>query len=177
MSSAFSSDTWSAVRPESWSAMRPESVASDFLLRFWDGVLPVDPIKIARAAGVKVYGRGGKGDKWVNYSGYFRWVDGHPTIEFNETEPAVRQRFTISHELGHFALDHHDAPRDSGDFPSSGDPKERAANRFAAELLMPSQAVQEIFLSGAFSSSDALAMRFGVSKAAIGYRLQNLGLI
>lgn len=167
-----------AYLPETWSAARPEAVASEFLLEYWDGVLPVDPIKIARAAGVRVFARGGPGDPEFSYSGLYTPSTGAGhTIQFNESEPVVRQRFTVAHELGHFALGHGPSPRDAGDFASSGDPRERAANKFAAELLMPAQAVREIFLSGAYGSAEALAMKFGVSKVAMGFRLQNLGLL
>lgn len=159
------------------SRTRPESLASKFLRLYWDGSLPVDPVRIAQAAGVVVYGRGGPTDPHYEFSGFYRRFNGQPSIEFNITEAPVRQRFTIAHELGHFALGHEDSPRDSGDFQSSGDPRERQANQFAAELLMPANEVRNMFLSGVMGSTERLASAFGVSKAALGYRLINLGLV
>jgi len=162
---------------DAYGRTRPESLASKFLRFYWDGSLPVDPVRIAQAAGVVVYGRGGLEDPHYKYSGYYKRFNGQPSIEFNITEAPVRQRFTIAHELGHFALGHEDSPRDAGDFQSSRDPSERQANQFAAELLMPADEVKNMFMSGVMGSTDRLASVFGVSKAALGYRLINLGLV
>lgn len=154
-----------------------EGAARELLSRCWDRQLPIDPVKIATVAGVQVYGRGGWGDVYYPYSGYYKRFNGVPSIEYNVSEAPVRQRFTVAHELGHFALGHNDAPRDSGNFQSSGDPRERQANRFAAELLMPSSLVKQYYQNGVASSVEALANIFGVSKDAMGYRLINLGLL
>lgn len=153
-----------------------EGAAQELLSRCWDRQLPIDPVKIATAVGVLVYGRGGWDDLNYPYSGYYRKYDGVPSIEYNVSEPPVRQRFTVAHELGHFALGHEDAPRDAGNFQSSGDPRERQANKFAAELLMPASLVIHYYQSGVANSVEALANMFGVSKDAMGYRLINLGL-
>ncbi|MEW7849528.1 ImmA/IrrE family metallo-endopeptidase [Massilia aurea] len=154
-----------------------EGAARELLSRYWDGQLPIDPVKIATIAGISVYGRGGWDDMDYSYSGYYKTLNGRPSIEYNVSEPPVRQRFTVAHELGHFALGHEDAPRDTGNFQSSGDQRERQANRFAAELLMPSSLVTQYFQNGVASSIEALANIFGVSKDAMGYRLINLGLL
>lgn len=82
-----------------------------------------------------------------------------------------RQRFTVAHEIGHFALGHAAAPRlhetPAGAATSSGeaasaepprvidlshhyrpqretDPQERAANAFAAELLTPAAGARQV---------------------------------
>ena len=49
---------------------------------------------------------------------------------------------------------------------------EREANVFAAELLMPEDAVRTAFARG-----EVLASRLGVSEEAIGWRLYNFGLV
>ncbi|GAB2857162.1 hypothetical protein GCM10027277_26960 [Pseudoduganella ginsengisoli] len=154
-----------------------EGAARELLSRYWDGLLPIDPVKIATQAGIAVYGRGGWGDFDYPYSGYYRIFNGMPSIEYNVSEAPVRQRFTVAHELGHFALGHQDAPRDAGNFQSSGDYRERQANKFAAELLMPGSLVARHYQQGAASSVEALANMFGVSRDAMGYRLINLGLL
>jgi Zn-dependent peptidase ImmA (M78 family) len=154
-----------------------EGAARELLSRHWDRELPIDPVKIATVAGIFVYGRGGWGDPNYPYSGYYRIYDGQPSIEYNVSEPPVRQRFTVAHELGHFALGHEDAPRDAGNFQSSGDVRERQANKFAAELLMPASLVTHYYQNGVANSIEALANIFGVSKDAMGYRLINLGLL
>jgi Zn-dependent peptidase ImmA (M78 family) len=154
-----------------------EGAARELLSQFWDRQLPIDPVKIASAAGISVYGRGGWSDPNYTYSGYYRMLDGQPTIEYNVTEPPVRQRFTVAHEIGHFALDHQDSPRDTGNFQSSGDVREQQANRFAAELLMPASLVTHYYNSGLASNVEGLANIFGVSRDAMGYRLINLRLL
>ncbi|WP_195763537.1 ImmA/IrrE family metallo-endopeptidase [Duganella guangzhouensis] len=154
-----------------------ESAARELLARYWDGQLPIDPVKIATSAGISVYGRGGWGDQAYPYSGYYRMFNGVPSIEYNVSEVPVRQRFTVAHELGHYALGHKDAPRDSGNFQSSGDFRERQANRFAAELLMPASLVIKYYQNDYAASVGALASMFGVSRDAMGYRLKNLGLL
>ncbi|MBC3911585.1 ImmA/IrrE family metallo-endopeptidase [Undibacterium sp. NL8W] len=156
--------------------MGEEGAARELLNRYWDRRLPIDPVKIATAAGISVYGRGGWGEDYP-YSGYYRIFNGIQSIEYNVSEAPVRQRFTVAHELGHFALGHEDAPRDVGNFQSSRDFRELQANKFAAELLMPASLVREHYLNGKAGSVEALANIFGVSKDAMGYRLINLRLI
>jgi Zn-dependent peptidase ImmA (M78 family) len=154
-----------------------EGAAREMISHFWDRQLPIDPVKIASAAGISVYGRGGWDDFNYPFSGYYKKLNGQPSIEYNVTEPPVRQRFTVAHEIGHFALGHEDAPRDSGNFQSSGDVREQQANKFAAELLMPASLVTQYYHSGVANSVEALASIFGVSKDAMGYRLINLRLM
>jgi Zn-dependent peptidase ImmA (M78 family) len=108
-------------------------------------------------------------------------------IVVNSRHHPHRQRFTISHELGHHALHasylraniHVDKAvlrRDS--LSAEGvEVKEIEANAFAAELLMPRK------LMSSFSNLDladdralrVVAKQFGVSQAAFTYRLMNLG--
>ncbi len=54
------------------------------------------------------------------------------------------------------------------------DPEERYANRFAAALLMPEELVRQEHRRGL--GRVGLALRFGVSEEAMGYRLLTLGL-
>jgi Zn-dependent peptidase ImmA (M78 family)/DNA-binding XRE family transcriptional regulator len=98
-------------------------------------------------------------------------------IGVNSTHSTVRQRFSMAHELGHHLLRHADRFHldvDGGVPPDYDYPSERAANEFAAELLMPRR-----FLAPAFDrdpNAASLAKRFDVSAMAMGYRLVNLGL-
>ena len=84
-------------------------------------------------------------------------------------------------QLGHFLLDHHERFHiDLGRGDSDGTPpgydwqSERAANDFAAELLMPARMIYERY-DGSRSTAE-LADDFRVSQLAMGYRLANLGL-
>lgn len=94
----------------------------------------------------------------------------------------VRQRFTMAHELGHFALGHlvdqtaefRDAPSDF--YSDVSDPKEVAANKVAAQLLMPEIMVRFVIEQKLITSLPQLANVFGVSQSAMGYRLKALSI-
>jgi Zn-dependent peptidase ImmA (M78 family) len=149
--------------------------AIDLLDQLWDGSLPIRPEQIAHQMRVALVGRGGSVDFNYPYSGFFTYQNGHPTIEYNVTDPLVRRRFTVAHELGHYILGHQHAPRDTSDFSRSRSPIEVQANQFAAELLMPAQVVRTMALSGR-ATVDQLAETFAVSRQAMEYRLANLSL-
>jgi Zn-dependent peptidase ImmA (M78 family) len=97
-------------------------------------------------------------------------------IVLNAAEPPTRQRFTLAHELGHWVcqvLEGHTAPvfcRDTDLAPDANRALEREANVFAAELLMPEEAVR------AAAGDETIAARFAVSREAIAWRLFSFGL-
>jgi Zn-dependent peptidase ImmA (M78 family)/DNA-binding XRE family transcriptional regulator len=104
-----------------------------------------------------------------------------PVIGINEYHHPVRQRFSIAHELGHVMLRHIDSFHvDLGGSVEDGEPPgynwrhERAANDFAANLLMPGTMVKRAFVKAPAVTS--LAARFEVSELAMGFRLRSLGL-
>jgi Zn-dependent peptidase ImmA (M78 family) len=151
----------------------PARVAQSFLERYWNKQLPVDPVAIAQAAGVRVFMNPDMG----RYAGWFYDHEGVPTIEYNGKDPLVRQRFTIAHELGHFAMAHGARPRDAAEAFSLAnyDPVETDANKFAAELLMPSAVVNGMIRTHDITNLDVLAAMFNTSGVAMKYRLKNLG--
>lgn len=137
---------------------------------------PVDVGAVARELGVAVFPRPFPDA----LSALFARHGDRAMIGVNSSHAAVRQRFSIAHECGHFVL-HHDSqhvielePQSAGDPPGYDWQKERAANTFAAELLMPADWVQAD--SKAFSVSR-LATRYKVSEAAMAYRMANLRLV
>ncbi|MCG1041698.1 ImmA/IrrE family metallo-endopeptidase [Mycetohabitans sp. B8] len=99
-----------------------------------------------------------------------------PVIEFNASEPALRQRFTIAHELGHFALNHGPRFRDSTENFSlaNDDLIEAEANKFAAELLMPAAVVNGLISKYDITDLDRLTGMFKTSTVAMKYCLKNL---
>jgi Zn-dependent peptidase ImmA (M78 family)/DNA-binding XRE family transcriptional regulator len=135
---------------------------------------PVDVHRLAELCGVLVLTR-----RFPEaLSGLILKVDdGGAIVGINSEQAWVRQRFSVGHELGHHLLNH--ADRFHIDVADSAPPdhdyaSERAANEFAAELLMPRR-----FITTAFDdepSPGLLAKRFEVSELAMGYRLVNLGL-
>jgi Zn-dependent peptidase ImmA (M78 family) len=96
-------------------------------------------------------------------------------------EPRVRQRFTLAHELGHWVCqvrEGHDAPvfcRAADLAPGADRLREREANVFAAELLMPEPAVRVEWPRAA--SATELAGWFGVSEEAMRWRLYSFELV
>lgn len=117
-----------------------------------------------------------------------------------------RKHFTIAHELGHYFLAHQLKQNtfycSKNEIVEEGawkDPIEQEANHFASCLLMPEEKVKNAFL-GMLSRSrkatikdflhikndwtfgiwvpirDELTKRYGVSEAALRYRLQQLKL-
>ncbi len=147
--------------------------ASDVLKAHWDGLLPVDPLAIARAMGIRVERSA------LDHSGHYSFNNGEPLIQFNGDEPVVRQRFTLAHEIGHHVHGDLDAPRDTSEQfnAKARDPREVAANRFAAALLMPEALVRHMVLEQRVTDLFALAKAFGVSTAAMEFRLKHIGLL
>lgn len=98
-------------------------------------------------------------------------------IGVNARHAEVRQRFSTAHELGHHLLGHADRFHidvADGQQPGYDYRSERAANDFAAELLMPRRILAREFKLD--DRTPALAHAFNVSEIAMGYRILNLGL-
>jgi len=105
-------------------------------------------------------------------------------IWVNPDHAETRRRFSTAHELGHHVLRHADriyvefggdlAPGASGDHPGYDWRAEKAANEFAANLLMPAVMVRKEYEHT--SDLKRLAKVFHVSPAAMSIRLTNLQL-
>jgi len=110
-------------------------------------------------------------------SGASKWSGGRWLILINDDEPLVRQRFSLAHELLH-VINH---PYNDFLYPFSRKEDaflatEQIADYFAACLLMPKMWVKRACYKET-QNSRALAQRFGVSQAAMKYRLTSLGII
>lgn len=100
--------------------------------------------------------------------------DGHYIIVINPDLPKPRRLFTLAHELGHFLMHRFYQPaffctRLNG---QAFDPKERQANVFAAELLMPLDRIRQFARMGITLKNAARCI--GVSEAALQYRIKDL---
>lgn len=109
-------------------------------------------------------------------SGFSEWSRSRWVIALNQDDHPTRQRFTLAHELKHVL----DNPFIEVLYPGrDGKPSDRRAEAicdyFAACLLMPRPAVKLAWGLGHQRVSD-LAGHFGVSRAAMGLRLYQLGL-
>ncbi|MFA7284847.1 MAG: ImmA/IrrE family metallo-endopeptidase [Candidatus Absconditabacterales bacterium] len=117
-------------------------------------------------------------------SGVVQEKDGKYYVYVNAKDSDGRKRFTIAHELGHIVLGHVPTGGILKDNLKFRDPthnytdeekkQEVEANDFAANLLMPSEAVQKNF--SLFDTISELAKFFNVSEQAMRFRLDNLGL-
>lgn len=168
--------------PKSQAIQTARSILSKF-----DYTTPVDVEAIAVQHAVRVV----REDFEDSVSGVLVIKDNQGIIGVNTNHHPNRQRFTIAHELGHYLLH----PGESGVFmdrspvffrdsssSEGGDQREREANAFAAELLMPREDLTEL-LEGrhidAFNevSVRRLSARFGVSAQALTIRLTTLGFV
>jgi Zn-dependent peptidase ImmA (M78 family) len=148
--------------------------------------LPINIERMIRLHGIKL-------DKNANLekevSGEIRKLSEEEyKISVNAKEHYYRQRFTMAHELGHFLL-HKDQIGDGvNDSPSYrvvqiGDLKndnihqeqETEANVFAANLLMPKEALEH-YLKEERKSLREMSSIFQVSVKALEIRIRNLGL-
>lgn len=143
--------------------------------------LPIDVFRVATTLGVRLVPR--PDESLGNTVGRVTLDDGHgAVIEYRASDPSVRQRFTIAHELGHLVLGHVNPGRpcmqdEAGAFSrSTRDVVEAAANRFAMELLMPADTVEYLIERARMRPTLAnMAAVLEVSEAAMHYRLKHLG--
>jgi Zn-dependent peptidase ImmA (M78 family) len=119
----------------------------------------------------------------LSESGSIELTDDGPLIMVKGTEVSERKRFTVAHEIGHFALGHLTPGKPkfrdfTGNFSSQvSNSEERSANAFAAEMLMPERMIKFIVSEDGITSIEDLARMFGVSQVAMKYRLSNIGLV
>jgi Zn-dependent peptidase ImmA (M78 family) len=148
---------------------------------------PVPVRQIARGLGARIYQEEQEG----NISGFIYRSGSETVIGVNTRQASVRQRFTIAHECGHLVL--HDlnelhVDRDfvirlRSNLSSLGlDKDEMEANRFAAELLMPTRLLKGDLEGVSLDLTDdnmfrSLAKRYGVSVQALTIRLTGLGYL
>lgn len=127
-------------------------------------------------------------------SGFF---DNKETIHVNVLENENRQRFTIAHELGHALFEHGPSKRtETSKYSPEELKKERIANQFAADILMPRKLVEKVLeyikenttigQKDSINNSSIEAARrniiseaarlMSVSEISLTYRIKNLGI-
>ena len=121
------------------------------------------------------------------------------TIYINKFEKNERQRFTLAHEIGHYVLEHaskNKLPRKKKENYNDNEIlKEREANQFAANLLMPRKILIMIMKKYLDENGvnkegnlklnnlefkkllEYISEKMKVSVSAIKYRLDNLNII
>lgn len=155
-----------------------ERDAARLLRAAWStGRVPVDPVAIAQDLGLQVLEA--KLDE--NTLGALVKEPGRePMILLNQNDGQNRRRFTCAHELGHYVR----RSQESDEYASvdlrnhisatGEDPEEIYANEFAACLLMPEEEVRWFHDLG--MDDLEMALNFKVSRQAMQFRLDNLGL-
>jgi hypothetical protein len=145
------------------------------LIDHFQNEAPVDVLGLAGALGLNVWeddlpeGISGKLFRDSDNGG-----DSGYSILVNSPEPPVRKRFTTAHEIAHFIL-HRDLI-DSGIEDDAlyrsrlTNAMEAAANRLAADILMPYRLIRELQRAG-FSEIPDLANKLQVSQHALSIRL------
>lgn len=151
-------------------------ILSDYTVTY-----PVDVVGAANAIGVRVLfdelpdGISGK---------IQRDERGKYYIVANRSEPEVRQRFTIAHELGHYIYHRSLIGDGIADSPAYRAPDETVyertalerihetqANQFAANLLMPRKLIRQAEQGHPGATPQRLAQLFNVSEDAMRIRV------
>ncbi len=104
------------------------------------------------------------------FSGWASLDTDRPVIIVSSNVPGDRMRFSVAHEIGHLIM--HSAPR------GTMIAMEKEADAFAAEFLMPEEAIrQELTQPVTLTSVAQLKPKWGVSMQALIYRAHNLRII
>lgn len=162
-------------------------LAEETLSNYWDiDTFPVDPVRIAKMAGIEVYDAQLGEDTW----GMLVGGDNTATMYLDKDQPLNRKRFSAAHELGHYmthtaAVDelssYNVAPipvgkgyADKRSEAGKGNLFEVIANEFAGALLMPEKTLRNLVKRG--ESNIDIAAFFRVSVDAVAYRRRILGI-
>lgn len=149
--------------------------------------IPIDPLKVAKALGIKVMNAVfSEQDK----SGVVVKRGDNLSILLNSNESPARKRFTIAHEIGHSILhmkiegdcdfideEENFRTKDTSESNKWTDDKRREweANIFASALLMNEELIKKKWKE--YKDSNMLAWLFQVSPQAMIVRLTQIGLL
>jgi hypothetical protein len=157
---------------------RAHALRERYRARFGGPELPVPVESIAE----DLLGLTIRDDAGLAVSGMLIPAERRIVLSAAERDYPGRRRFTIAHELGHWichvAGAREAAPvycRASDVEPGAGRALEREANIFAAELLMPEDAVRRAWTQA--GSAHELAAALAVSPLAVRWRLFSFGLL
>ncbi len=105
-----------------------------------------------------------------NIDAFSCWRNETPYVYLNTQKTAERSRFDLAHELGHIILHRHGA--------ATGREAEREADEFASYFLIPPKDLAaSVGRVRSFNQIVQLKRRWGVSAAALCYRLNRDGYI
>jgi len=149
---------------------RDASIAARVVRQHWAlGEQPIsNMIKLLESKGVRVFSLA---ENTKNVDAFSCWRNGIPYVFLNTFKSAEHSRFDAAHELGHLMLHKHGGPQ-------QGKEAEVEANNFASSFLMPrSDVVSRLPHVRSLDKLVTAKKRWGVSVAALAYRLHKLGIL
>lgn len=125
-------------------------------------------VKLLETKGVRVFSLA---ENTKNVDAFSCWRNDEPYVFLNTFKSTERSRFDAAHELGHLVLHKHGGAK-------QGRSAEHEAHLFAASFLMPKDDVLAA-IPFVISLDQIIRMksRWGVSAAALAYRLHKLNLL
>ncbi len=106
--------------------------------------------------------------------GVTRWIDGHPVIQLSGRGKSDTEFwFSLMHEVHHVLNDPHEDLLMQGPATAANDPREVAANRFAADAIVPPLYFLRLSTLHSFDSIQALADELGIAPGLIVGRLHH----
>ena len=149
----------------------PEAAASA-LRRYWGlGELPIkNMIHVLESKGVRVFSLAINAQEVDAFS---LWREDQPFVFLNTRKSSERSRFDCGHELGHLVIHRHGEQK----LIDGSQTIEREADAFSSAFLMPRASVLGYApRTPALENLIQLKKIWGVSVAALNYRLHHLGL-
>jgi len=149
---------------------RDPAAAARALRQHWGlGERPIGHfIKLLESKGIRIFSLA---ENTKNIDAFSYWRNEEPYIFLNTFKTTERSRFDAAHELGHLVLHKHGGS-------NQGSKAEEQANEFASSFLMPRADVfAQIPRVLNIDQIIAAKKRWGVSAAALVYRLHKLGII
>ncbi|MEG2071382.1 MAG: ImmA/IrrE family metallo-endopeptidase [Bacteroidales bacterium] len=136
--------------------------------------LPIKVSRICNQFGLKIinYDKGAEAIKYLQYEDICKESDGfifNDTIFYNNHCTIQRQRFTISHELGHYLLHGGKGFYNRQPFPNTI-PFEQEANVLASRLLAPSCVLWGVGVT----KPEEIALLCDISLEAAQYRMNHM---
>lgn len=147
----------------------PEAAAQVVRANWGLGEQPISSmIKLLESKGVRVFSLC---EDTKNVDAFSCWRGEQPFVFLNTFKSTERSRFDAAHELGHLVLHRHGAAQDSRQAESEAD-------RFASAFLMPvDDVMSRVRYVPDVESLIQAKKRWGVSVAALNYRLHKLRIV